>query len=146
MNGTKRGMKMSREIKYRAWLKEEEKMVNVETMDFTDKSMQYLEKNEIIDAYLLRRMIFDDVELMQYTGIKDKNGVEIYEGDIVLIRIDKTNILHKTVVKFKHGTFIADIIGDNDYIYLFHFGFNKDDFEVVGNIYENPELLEEKNG
>jgi len=139
-------MKMSREIKYRAWLKEEEKMVNVETMDFTDKSMQYLEKNEIIDAYLLRRMIFDDVELMQYTGIKDKNGVEIYEGDIVLIRIDKTNILHKTVVKFKHGTFIADIIGDNDYIYLFHFGFNKDDFEVVGNIYENPELLEEKNG
>lgn len=135
---------MNRKIKYRAWLKEEKKMVNVETIDFTDKSMQYLEKNEIIDAYLLRRIIFDDVELMQYTGIKDKNGKEIYEGDIVLIRIDKTNILHKTVVKFKHGAFIADIIGDNDYIYLFHFGFNKDDFEVVGNIYENHKLLEEK--
>ena len=133
---------MNRKIKYRAWLKEEKKMVNVETIDFTDKSMQYLEKNEIIDAYLLRRIIFDDVELMQYTGIKDKNGKEIYEGDIVLI--DKTNILHKTVVKFKHGAFIADIIGDNDYIYLFHFGFNKDDFEVVGNIYENHKLLEEK--
>ena len=135
---------MNRKIKYRAWLKEEKKMVNVETIDFTDKSMQYLEKNEIIDAYLLRRIIFDDVELMQYTGIKDKNGKEIYEGDIVLIRIDKTNILHKTVVKFKHGAFIVDIIGDNDYIYLFHFGFNKDDFEVVGNIYENHKLLEEK--
>ena len=135
---------MNRKIKYRAWLKEEKKMVNVETIDFTDKSMQYLEKNEIIDAYLLRRIIFDDVELMQYTGIKDKIGKEIYEGDIVLIRIDKTNILHKTVVKFKHGAFIADIIGDNDYIYLFHFGFNKDDFEVVGNIYENHKLLEEK--
>ena len=135
---------MNRKIKYRAWLKEEKKMVNVETIDFTDKSMQYLEKNEIIDAYLLRRIIFDDVELMQYTGINDKNGKEIYEGDIVLIRIDKTNILHKTVVKFKHGAFIADIIGDNDYIYLFHFGFNKDDFEVVGNIYENHKLLEEK--
>jgi phage uncharacterized protein TIGR01671 len=134
---------MSREIKFRAWLKEEKKMVIVETIDFTDKSMQYLEKNEIIDAYLLRRMIFDDVELMQYTGIKDKNGKEIYEGDIVLIRIDKTNILHKTVVKFKHGAFIADIIGNNDYIYLFHFGFNKDDFEVIGNIYENKNLLEE---
>ena len=134
---------MSREIKFRAWLKEEKKMVIVETIDFTDKSMQYLEKNEIIDAYLLRRMIFDDVELMQYTGIKDKNGKEIYEGDIVLIRIDKTNILHKTIVKFKHGAFIADIIGNNDYIYLFHFGFNKDDFEVIGNIYENKNLLEE---
>lgn len=135
---------MSREIKFRAYLEEEKKMVIVETIDFTDKSMQYLEKNEIIEAYLLRRMIFEDIELMQYTGQKDKNGKEIYEGDIVLIRIDKTNILHKTVVKFKHGAFIADIIGDNDYIYLFHFGFNKDDFEVVGNIYENHKLLEEK--
>ena len=46
-----------REIKFRAWLKEDKKMVNVETMDFTDKSMQYLEKSEIINAYLLRRVI-----------------------------------------------------------------------------------------
>ena len=141
-----KGERMNREIKFRAWLKEEKKMVNVETIDFTDKSMQYLEKNEIIDAYLLRTTFLEDIELMQYTGINDKNGVEIYEGDIVLIRIDKTNILHKTVVKFKHGAFIADIIGDNDYIYLFHFGFNKDDFEVIGNIYENKNLLEGNNG
>lgn len=137
---------MSREIKFRAWLKEEKKILNVETIDFSEKSIQYLEKNEIIDAYLLRTTFLEDIELMQYTGIKDKNDVEIYEGDIVLIRIDKTNILHKTVVKFKHGAFIADIIGNNDYIYLFHFGFNKDDFEVIGNIYENKNLLEEKNG
>ena len=63
-----------REIKFRAWLKEEKKIVNVETIDFTDKSIQYLEKNEFINAYLLRRVSFDDVELMQYTGLKDKNG------------------------------------------------------------------------
>lgn len=67
-----------RKIKFRAWLKEEEKMVNVKTMDFTDKSIQYLEKNEFINAYLSRRMIFDDIELMQFAGVKDKNSKEIY--------------------------------------------------------------------
>lgn len=135
---------MSREIKFRAWLKEEKKIVNIETMHFTEKWIGY---HIFYEEEKKKKFEFSDsenFELMQYTGIKDKNDVEIYEGDIVLIRIDKTNILHKTVVKFKHGAFIADIIGNNDYIYLFHFGFNKDDFEVIGNIYENSELLEEK--
>ena len=132
-----------REIKFRAWLKEDKKMVNVETMDFADKSMQYLEKSEIVNAYLLRRVIFDDIELMQYTGLKDKNGAEIYDGDIVLVELSGTSTWYKTVVKFKEGAFIASLIDGEDYFYIFNRGFDSNDFEILGNIYENKNLLEE---
>lgn len=132
-----------RKIKFRAWLKEDKKMVNVETMDFTDKSIQYLKRSEIINAYILRRESFDDVELMQYAGLKDKNGKEIYEGDIVLVKLSGVSTWYKTVVKFKEGVFIASLIDGEDYIYIFNRGFDNNDFEVIGNIYENKKLLEE---
>ena len=134
-----------KEIKFRAWLKEDKKMVNVETMDFTDKSIQYLEKSEFINAYLLRRVGFDDIELMQYIGLKDKNDKEIYEGDIVLVKPGWTSTWYKTIVKFKEGAFIASLIDGEDYIYIFNRGFDSNDFEIIGNIYKNKNLLEENN-
>ena len=134
-----------REIKFRAWLKEEKKMVNVETMDFTEKSIQYLEKSEIVNAYLLRRVGFDDIELMQYIGLKDKNDKEIYEGDIVLVKPGGTSTWYKTIVKFKEGAFIASLIDGEDYIYIFNRGFDSNDFEIIGNVYKNKNLLEENN-
>lgn len=135
-----------REIKFRAWLKEEKKMVNVETIDFTDKSVQYLEKNEFINAYLLRRMIFGDIELMQYTGLKDKNGKEIYEGDIIKYKFpyDK-RLKHISPVKFlkTEASFgIKDRYGNEIPLYTIS---ANNYFEVIGNIYENKNLLEENN-
>ena len=141
---------MSREIKFRAWLKEEKKILNVETIDFSEKSIQYLEKNEIIDAYLLRTKFLEDVEIMQYTGLKDKNGKEIYEGDILKYKFPYDRRLkHVSLVKFieTEASFgLKDIYGNE--IPLYRITANNY-FEVVGNIYENPELLnllEGKNG
>ena len=138
---------MSREIKYRAWLKEEKKMVNVETIDFSEKSIQHLEKNEIIDAYLLRTTFLEDIELMQYTGLKDKNGKETYEGDILKYKFPYDRRLkHVSLVKFieTEASFgLKDIYGNE--IPLYRITANNY-FEVIGNIYENPELLEGKNG
>lgn len=130
---------MSREIKFRAWLKEEKKIVNVETIDFTDKSIQYLEKNEFINAYLLRRVSFDDVELMQYTGLKDKNGKKIYEGDIVVLNnIENDNMC---IVRYEHSSYRLEGWSLRENLSNVEDSF----LEVIGNIYENKNLLEENN-
>ena len=129
-----------REIKFRAWLKEDKKMVNVETMDFTDKSIQYLKRSEIINAYILRRESDDDVELMQYTGLKDKNGKEIYEGDILFFRDENM----KYIVVWQDAAFIIKSIEIRKYSEKMCW---LDDTEIcceiVGNVYENKNLLEE---
>ena len=129
-----------REIKFRAWLKEDKKMENVKTMDFTDKTIRCLKKNEFINAYLLRRVSFDDVELMQYTGLNDKNGKEIYEGDILFFRDENT----KYVVVWQDAAFIIKSIEIRKYSEEMCW---LDDTEIccqiVGNIYENKNLLEE---
>ena len=141
-------------------------MVNVETMDFTDKSMQYLEKNEFINAYLLRRVGFDDIELMQYTGLKDKNGKEIYEGDIIIecsedgdyfLKLigfgndDKEYSSILTGFKIIRGIELDLYFEENKFqgkhAYLLEkYKIKIEDewiyFQLIGNKHENPELLE----
>ena len=151
---------MSREIKFRVWLKEKKKMVIVETIDFSEKSIQCLEKNEIIDAYLLRTTFLEDVELMQYTGLKDSEGYEIYEGDIVEFDDvfedeygEACDGFNRAVVKFENGEYtLTDFLDENSQTFesvedrntSFKTLIESIEAKVIGNIYENPELLEAK--
>ncbi|BBM35396.1 YopX family protein [Pseudoleptotrichia goodfellowii] len=126
-----------REIKFRIW--------DYDLKRFVEKELDYL-INPRGELYVFRnnKLTFfykDPYEIMQYTGLKDKNGVEIYEGDIVLINLTSSKI-EKAIVKFKNGAFVGELINKDDYIYIFHFDFKKEDFEVIGNIFENPELME----
>lgn len=83
---------------------------------------------------------------MQYTGLKDKNGKEIYEGDILLAEYGSHNeMLSYFVVQMIDGCWGAVIYYDfpieNDCFY-WRYANEFNDHEVIGNIYENPELLE----
>lgn len=77
-----------------------------------------------------------DIVFEQFTGLLDKNGMEIYEGDIVLLHDHPTGVDDcKTFVSFRAGCFVADFNGItlNDYGTAW--------IQVIGNIHQNPELL-----
>ncbi|WP_430596356.1 YopX family protein [Enterococcus sp. DIV2163] len=88
-------------------------------------------------------VIFDDIELMQSTGLKDKKDVEIFEGDVV----KKTNGSIGYVVYLQQEAGFVVVLKKSDYR-LGHRNTGESyteatNHEVIGNIYENPELLEE---
>ena len=99
-----------------------------------------------INLDVLSSIPIDPDTVGQYTGLKDKNGKEIYEGDI--IGCHNPNIKHLIFYNEAQGRFMAALNGDieNDYFGVcgldsIHWNSTK---EVIGNIYDNPELLTEK--
>lgn len=130
-----------REIKFRAWLKYGKEIVDVEEIDFMNEVINYIDNDyenneqEIIGAY------FENIELMQYTELKDKNNKEIYEGDIVKLRAN-----HGIgVIKYydEWGAFVVEYIKPRP-LAMLGINYYKEDIEVLGNIYQNPELLGEQ--
>ncbi len=87
-----------------------------------------------ICAHIRKNQIYENAEFMQCTGLKDKNGKLIYEGDVV------KNGLHNNLVEwFKGGFWLNGFINGAKWnIHQCH-----QILEVIGNIYENPELLQE---
>ena len=86
---------------------------------------------------------FDDVEVMQYTGCRDKNGFGIYEADVIKDKYDKVWLVQRYVGAFVITNKIPDSDGqESTYSYFNNLSNHHFYFEVIGNIYENPELLE----
>ena len=143
-----------RTIKFRAWDKEYEKMTYFDDEDYeynpplVFRLDQVFKKNSNYDDYedFEYNDITDKVEVMQYTGLHDKNGKEIFEGDIVNCQTKYGKA--KAIIKFIDGKFVAywdsKITHPKNGHHIACYDINKR-FEVIGNIYDNKELLNETN-
>jgi len=137
---------MSRDIKFRLWSKIGKKFIKTDDPDlnFVINSDGYLYSIENFygEIYVSLQL---DIVVLQFTGLQDINGKDIYEGDILKYNFPYDGRLkHVSPVKFleTEASFgIKDIYGNE--IPLYRITANNY-FEVVGNIYENPELLEGK--
>ena len=136
---------MSRDIKFRLWSKIGKKFIKTDDPDlnFVINSDGYLYSIENFygEIYVSLQL---DIVVVQFTGLQDINGKDIYEGDILKYNFPYDGRLkHVSPVKFleTEASFgIKDIYGNE--IPLYRITANNY-FEVVGNIYENPELLED---
>jgi len=119
-----------REIKFKFWNKKLHEMSGVFGLGVV---WEYL-----VDQWGIFN--WEDVQKLQYTGLKDKNGKEIYEGDVV--KLDSWEGVQQIVfiegafcLADKHGLYVGDIH------YINHA--DKNQVTIIGNIWENPELLKE---
>ena len=134
-----------RKLKFRAWDKLDKKFLWPWSRGFNifgevtcfDLIGQQLRDNMHDRETIFERM--NDIEITQFTGLKDKNGKEIYEGDICIGLmdggIDYTSI--KFIVEYKKASFVDS---------YFHRPLMSEDqdLKIIGNVYENSELLEDK--
>lgn len=134
---------MNREIKFRVWHKYFKYCSFIFQINFENKVVDLSGKYEPIYD-----VPFNDIIFMQYTGLKDMNGVEIYEGDIVNIKSNFKNKEHIGYIDFNNGKFfltnlyMTHLDNPNDF---YEFLISAKEAKVIGNIYENPELLEGNN-
>lgn len=132
-----------REIKFRAWDNEDKKMWKVVAIsesiwgDCEEAHISICEFDKSPGDKETNVRLSVDFDLMQYTGLKDSNGREIYEGDIVKRTYESGTVLIGDVV-FEEATYF--IREDDGYAFLVS-QYNSEENVVISNIYENPELI-----
>ena len=134
------------EIKVRAWYKPYKQMCQVESLRFDGNGVYTA---VLIDEPFYDRKLVeaDEIVIEQFTGLKDKNGTEIYEHDICSF-ISKTGKHTGVVERLDNLAGFGLRMVKNNFRYTFSnldtLGVNLDTLKVIGNIHKDPELLEEK--
>ena len=130
--------------KFRAWDKHRQQMFANDELIIWNGNV-YANDSKKLTCNNLKGWSIDDEYLMQSTGLFDRNGKEIFEGDVVRqVRTQPTteNETITGIVTMLEGAWLIMNDGEQLASYLWS---ETDENEVIGNIYENPELLEEKN-
>ena len=130
--------------KFRAWHIHRQIMCEVIRIDFEQEIVTLdLETDDDEYYWMETDWNFSDVEIMQYTGCRDKNGIEIYEGDVIKDKYDKIWLVQWYVGAFVITNKIPDSDGQTStYSHFSNVSNHHFYFEVIGNMWENPELLE----
>ena len=127
--------------RYRAWMKSLKWMCDVTNISFDSKFVDICQQEDT-ERYTEMSGEFDEITLMQSTGLKDKNDKEIFEGDILDYKGRKALVRwHGSYASFIYR-FVDELQNRNTEWKPLYLAYMK--CEIIGNIYENPELLEDK--